>query len=263
VLTSGFGQPYTMTVIGADGTMYGQEDGLLFAIGKTPGLSINDATVTNTGGTASFTVSLDFPRTDPITVHYATADGTAVSGTNYTATSGDLTFDPGQKTKTINVSVNTGSVVGASKSFVINLTSPTNAVAADMQGVATLYGQPPRVQSYMVNDGSNQRSRVTSLTVNFDQVVSLPTNAASAFQLVRQSDGAPVTLPIATNFTLKATSPAVDAGYTGSATILIPTTDFTGAARDAKPVPLAAKQHLRPAFNPIARFRMRPFMTVL
>jgi hypothetical protein len=195
-LTTGYGEPYTMTVIGADGTMYGMEDGILFALGKTPGLSINNTTVASTDTSATFTVSLDFPRTTPITVHYATADGTAVAGMQYTNTFGDLTFSPGQKTQTINVPVTPGSFAGTDKTFYVNLTMPNGAVIVDGQGQANLIGRPPRVQSVVVNGGAVQRSRVTSLTVTFDQNVSLPGSPASAFQLVRESDGAPVTLSV-------------------------------------------------------------------
>jgi hypothetical protein len=192
-LTTGIGQPYTMTVIGMDGTMYGIEDGIMFAVGKTPGLSISDVTVPYVGNSAVFTVSLDFPRTTAITVHYATANGTALGGTNYTATSGTLTFDPGQKTKTITVAVNPQSVTGASADFFINLTSPTGSVLLDSQGEAILLGQPARVQSVVVNDGSPQRSRVTDLTVAFSAQVSFASTAGAAFALSRISDGAVVT----------------------------------------------------------------------
>jgi hypothetical protein len=46
--------------------------------------------------------------------------------------------------------------------------------------------QPPRVLSVVINDGSAQRSRVTSVTVNFDSTVAI---GPGAFQLQRQSDG--------------------------------------------------------------------------
>ncbi len=51
-----------------------------------------------------------------------------------------------------------------------------------------------KVLSVQVNDGSPQRSRVTSLTVTFDSAVTLPANKADAFQLKRQSDNASVAL---------------------------------------------------------------------
>ncbi len=218
-LTVGIGQPYTMTVIAMDGTMFGIADGILFAVGRTPGFTITDPTVASPSTTASFTVTLDYPRTAPITVHYATADGSAVASVNYTATSGDLTFDAGQTSQSFTVPVNPGSVTGASGNFFVNLTSPTNAIIVDGQGQATLLGRPPRVQSFVVNGGAVQRSRVTSLAVNFDQIVTLPAQPADAFRLFRQSDGADAFFSATVNntgpgtvVTLNFTSGALDYG---------------------------------------------------
>jgi hypothetical protein len=61
-----------------------------------------------------------------------------------------------------------------------------------------IYGQrfrgafPPRLQSLFINDGSVQRSRVTGLTVRFDQVVTLPPAPAAAFAVA--GPGGPVAL---------------------------------------------------------------------
>jgi hypothetical protein len=189
VLTGGYIQPYTMTVIAMDGTMFGMVDSTLFSLGKTPALSVSDVTVPYVGNSATFTVTLDYPRTTTITVNYATANGTAVAGTNYTATSGALTFTPGQKSKTVTVPVNPQSVTGTSANFFLNLTSPSGAVLLDAQGQATLLGQPARVQSTMVNDGSAQRSRVTSLTVTFSTTVTFAGAVQNAFTLTRISGG--------------------------------------------------------------------------
>src|SRR5207253_827917 len=71
-------------------------------------LSINDVTVAegNTGTTsASFTVTLAPASSQAVTVHYATADGTATQPADYTTTSGDLTFAPGETTKPVVVPV--------------------------------------------------------------------------------------------------------------------------------------------------------------
>ena len=50
-----------------------------------------------------FTVTLSPASTGPVTVKYATANGTALAGSDYTATSGTLTFTPGQTSKTVTV----------------------------------------------------------------------------------------------------------------------------------------------------------------
>src|SRR5205823_1022503 len=73
-----------------------------------PSVTINDVSVTegNTGTiSATFTVSLSAAYGQPVTVHYTTADGTATAGSDYTAVSGDVSFDAGQTTRTITVAV--------------------------------------------------------------------------------------------------------------------------------------------------------------
>jgi hypothetical protein len=61
-------------------------------------------------------------------------------------------------------------------------------------GAFEVQSTPSKVMLVTVNDGSAQRSRVTSLAVTFDQPPSLPGNPANAFQLLRQSDNVAVTL---------------------------------------------------------------------
>lgn len=140
-LTSGIGQPYTMTVIGVDGAMYGIQMGRLFALGQTPRMSISDPVfIEGSGGTtnATFTVSLDYPRTSDIAVDWATANGTAIAGQDYTAGSGRLVFNPGVKTRTITVAINPDLLDEFDEQFFVNLSGVSNAVLLDNQGQATI-----------------------------------------------------------------------------------------------------------------------------
>ncbi len=106
-----------------------------------PTLSINDVTVTegNSGSkNATFTVSLSAASTTTVTVNYATANNTATAGSDYTATNGILTFNPGEISKTFTVAVTGDTTVEANETFLVNLTSPSNATLADAQGVGTI-----------------------------------------------------------------------------------------------------------------------------
>jgi hypothetical protein len=58
-----------------------------------------------------------------------------VAGTDYTATSGTLTFAPGVTSQTVNVPITTVSTSGSTKSFTMNLSSPVNATIS--RGTAT------------------------------------------------------------------------------------------------------------------------------
>ena len=88
--------PDAHTGIGYDGVGYGT------ILDDEPRISIADA---YSFGESSFTflVSLSNPYDEPVTVHFATADGTAIAGVDYIADSGALTFAPGEVSKTITI----------------------------------------------------------------------------------------------------------------------------------------------------------------
>lgn len=106
-----------------------------------PRLNISDETVVegNSGITwAIFDVSLSNAVGEPVTVDYATADGTATSGSDYQAASGTLTFPPGELTKTISVAVYGDVLPEPAKSFFVNLSNPSRATIADGQGLGVI-----------------------------------------------------------------------------------------------------------------------------
>ncbi|MBL8152514.1 MAG: hypothetical protein JNN15_21575, partial [Blastocatellia bacterium] len=107
-----------------------------------PSLSINNATVTegNSGTVnAVFTVSISNPSFQPVTVMFATANGTATAGSDYTATTGTLTF-PANSTasQTISVPVIGDLLVEPDETFTVTLSNPTNATIATGQGTGTI-----------------------------------------------------------------------------------------------------------------------------
>ena len=70
-----------------------------------PNLSIDDVTVNEADGTATFTVTLSAASALPVTVDYQSNDGTAVDPSDFTDTSGTLTFNAGVTSQTITVSI--------------------------------------------------------------------------------------------------------------------------------------------------------------
>ena len=106
-----------------------------------PMLLINDlALAEGNGGTTSFvfTVTLSAPSSATVTVDFATANGTATAGTDYTPVSGTLTFLPGDTSETITVLVAGDTVSEADETFFVNLANATNATIADAQGLGTI-----------------------------------------------------------------------------------------------------------------------------
>lgn len=104
--------------------------------------AVNDVSVvegpSGGGGSAQFQVSLTLSTSQTVTVPYATANGTAVAGTDYQAVSGTLTFAPGVQSRTVSVPVVGDAGDEANKTFLLNLGTPVNAFIADGQGVATI-----------------------------------------------------------------------------------------------------------------------------
>ncbi|MFI5911037.1 choice-of-anchor P family protein [Dactylosporangium sp. NPDC051541] len=102
-------------------------------------LSINDVSVNENAGTASFTVALSGPASPlPVTVQYATANGTATAGADYTATSGSLTFDPGQTSKAIVVPIVNDTTDEPAETYTVALANASGAGIADGSGLGTI-----------------------------------------------------------------------------------------------------------------------------
>ena len=86
---------------------------------------------------ATFTVTLSADAGQTTTVNYATASGTALAGSDYTATTGTLSFEPGDRTKTIAVPVLSDSLVESPETFTLTLSGPTNGTIGAGAGTAT------------------------------------------------------------------------------------------------------------------------------
>ncbi len=104
----------------------------------TPTLSINDVTVNEAAGTATFTVTLSAASGQAVSVGYNTSNVTATAGSDYTSTTGTLTFAPGVTTQTITVAIGNDNVFEGSETFNVNLVTPTNATIADGLGIGTI-----------------------------------------------------------------------------------------------------------------------------
>ena len=123
-----------------------------------PMISIEDVSIPegNSGSSNAVAhVSLSAANYDPVTVNYATADGSATAGSDYAASSGSLTFSRGETTKAISVPIQGDVLDEADESFLVNLSAPAGAALADSQGTVTILDDddPPR-PSISVNDVS-------------------------------------------------------------------------------------------------------------
>jgi hypothetical protein len=86
---------------------------------------------------ASYTVTLSQASSQTVSVNYATANGTATAGADYTATTGTLTFAPGVTTQVINIPILNNSLNEADEIFTLALSSPTNAILGAVTAATT------------------------------------------------------------------------------------------------------------------------------
>jgi hypothetical protein len=150
----------------------------------SPSLSINDLASIPEGdsstSTATFTVTLSAVSGQTVTVNYATADGTATTaGNDYAATSGTLTFNPGDTTKPITVTINGDATFEPNETFFINLTTPVNATISDTQGQGTIINDDaaPPTPNITIDDPSVTEGNSGTKTLGF--TVSLSIASAS------------------------------------------------------------------------------------
>src|SRR5262249_45859556 len=93
----------------------------------------------NSGTTSfTFTVTLNAAQTTPVTVSYATADGTALAGSDYVAPSGTRTFTPGVTSQTVTVLVNGDPLYELAEPFPLNLSNPVGPTLTRGQATATI-----------------------------------------------------------------------------------------------------------------------------
>jgi uncharacterized delta-60 repeat protein len=83
----------------------------------------SSSSVLRTAGSTLITVVCSNPNAEPLSVNYATADGTAIAGQDYAATSGTLLFAGGITTNSFPVTILNSSVMG-SRYFTVSLTNP-------------------------------------------------------------------------------------------------------------------------------------------
>lgn len=113
--------------------------GSLIEAAATPQLTISNATVNEQDGTARLAVTLSGTLASTATVTYGTSNGSALAGSDYTATSSTLTFQPGgPTTQYIDVTILDDSTTESTETFSVNLSGASGAIIADGTGVVTI-----------------------------------------------------------------------------------------------------------------------------
>jgi len=196
-----------------------------------PALSVDDVHVTETSEgtlTATFTVTLSAASGLPVTVDFTTQDGTATAGADYDATTGTLTFAPGETSKSVVVRVLDDNVFEPfDETFRVQLANATNATIADESGTGTIADDeaPPVVSvgDVTVAEGAAgattpatftltlSRPSAVPLTVNYSTADGTATHAGAAADYAAVTDGSVTFAPGETTKTLTVTVNGDDA----------------------------------------------------
>ncbi|WP_324731457.1 Calx-beta domain-containing protein [Pseudomonas paeninsulae] len=175
-----------------------------------PTISINDVTVNEDAGTATFTVTLGNATTAPVTFNYATSNGTATAGTDYTATTGSGSIAAGATTATFTVAIADDFIKEGNETFNVTLSGLSTNVAAsgnDLLGVGTITdtGSTPPTETITAAD------TVYAVIEGPTTVAEGATTGAYTVKLVDQA-GNSVTVTSATNVTVQFANGTAEAG---------------------------------------------------
>ena len=107
---------------------------------RSAALSVADAEATEgEDATLDFLVRLDGNPGSDVTVDYGTRDGTATAGSDYTETTGTLTFAPGEDEQTVSVPIEDDAVEDDGETFTLMLSNASGGVGfADNEAVGTI-----------------------------------------------------------------------------------------------------------------------------
>ena len=146
-----------------------------------PAISVSDATVQEAeGAVLVFTATLSHASSRTVTVDYATSDGTAVAGSDYTAASGTLTFNAGDTSQTVQVTVLTDSEDESQETLTLTLSNPSQATLDDATGTGTIENGE---SSSGIQEDPPAETPVVLLTASFGNMPATHNGSAFTFDL--------------------------------------------------------------------------------
>ena len=147
-----------------------------------PAISVSDATVQEAeGAVLVFTATLSHASSRTVTVDYATSDGTAVAGSDYTAASGALTFNAGDTSQTVQVTVLTDSEDESQETLTLTLSNPSQATLDDATGAGAI--ENGESSSGTQEDPPAEDPPAVLLTASFANVPATHNGSAFTFEL--------------------------------------------------------------------------------
>jgi hypothetical protein len=136
----------------------------------TLSLSSSSYSTLDSAGSVPITVTRTGGASGAVSVTYATADGSAVSGSQYTGTTNTLAWADGDATsRTINIPIIDNNIWSTARTFTIVLASPTGSPAPALgtasATVTITYSEPGALEFTQANYQANETDGTVSLAV--------------------------------------------------------------------------------------------------
>jgi hypothetical protein len=171
---------------------------------QQPSISVRDAVVVegNSGTTqATFVVALSAASSQSVSCSFATSNGTATAGSDYVATSGALTFAPGEIEKPVVVLVNGDTVDEQQETFLLNISNVENATVSSSQGTGFIVdddGPTISINDVSVTEGNSGTKNATfTLTLSGPSVEAIAVRVVTAAGTATESsDYNPINLVV-------------------------------------------------------------------
>ena len=132
-----------------------------------PAFAINDVSVSESAGLATFTVTRSGSLSGKSTVQFATSNLTAVAGEDYTSATGVLSFGPNETSKTVSVTILEDSLVESDETFKVILSNAKAGKIGDATGIGTITNDdvppPPPPPPLVVNQAPAGTDRTITL----------------------------------------------------------------------------------------------------
>ncbi len=169
-LTSG---PHQYRVTATDGAGNVAERWVTYNV-TAPTAEVNACTA-NEGQACRFTVTLSNASTIPLSVDYATSDGTATAPGRYTASTGTVTFAPGETTKQVTVATVADSPQQPDQYFTLTISNAQHVTIGVPSAVGTVHdvSSAPYVIGHIAADvhRSSSSSAVASVPIVLQNAV--------------------------------------------------------------------------------------------
>ena len=159
---------------------------------STVGFTAGTTSTDETNGTVTLTVVRSGATNTTVTVDFMTTNATALAGSDYTATNGTFTFNPGETTNTVTIDLADNATQESAETFQVRLSNVSNSTLTIGTNIVTITDDDVSSVSFTTNsivveENTNTvtltvvRSGATntSISVNFTNLPS-PTTTATA-----------------------------------------------------------------------------------